>query len=101
MSTFAHPESLVSTQWVVEYLNDLNVRIVEVIWGSQEDYGWEAYAAGHIPGAVDWDYEADFQDAQGDVIDRGVFDRADIRYGIWDAVNDPLAGFLPDNTRTR
>ena len=66
MSTFTHPESLVSTQWVAEHLNDPNVRIVEVIWGSQDAYEWEAYAAGHIPVAVAWDYEADYQEAQGD-----------------------------------
>ena len=44
MSTYAHPESLVSTQWVADHLNDPGVRIVEVIWGSQIAYGWKVYA---------------------------------------------------------
>ncbi|QLQ04647.1 MAG: hypothetical protein HZY76_23730 [Anaerolineae bacterium] len=70
MTAYTHPESLVSTQWVAEHLNDPGVRIVEVVWGSQSAYGWQAYASGHIPGAVAWDYEADYGEAQGDAIDR-------------------------------
>ena len=50
MSGYAHPEALVSTDWVAEHLNDANVRIVE----SNEDV--LLYDTGHVPGAVkiDW-----------------------------------------------
>src|SRR6266566_4155101 len=45
--SYAHPEVLVSTEWVQEHLNDPKVRIVEV------DYDPIAnYQLGHIPGAV-------------------------------------------------
>jgi thiosulfate/3-mercaptopyruvate sulfurtransferase len=91
----------VSTQWLANHLDDPNVRIVEVIWGSQDAYGWRAYAAGHIPGAVAWDYEADYQEAQGDVIDRNVFEQQLSRSGItpemtvvlYSSVNNLLATF--------
>ena len=45
MSGYAHPEALVSTDWVDERRNDADVRIVEV------DVDTAAYAEGHIPGA--------------------------------------------------
>ena len=48
---YAHPEALVSTDWVAEHLNDLeNVRIVE----SDEDV--LLYEVNHIPNSVkiDW-----------------------------------------------
>lgn len=101
MTAYAHPESLVSTQWVAEHLNDPGVRIVEVVWGSQSAYGWQAYASGHIPGAVAWDYEADYGEAQGDVIDRSLFEKQLSASGItpemtvvlYSSVNNLLATF--------
>ncbi len=47
---YAHPNSVVETEWVAEHLSDANIRIVE----SDEDY--LLYETGHIPGAVkvDW-----------------------------------------------
>lgn len=47
---YAHPEFVVSTEWVAQHLNDPDVRIIE----SDEDY--LLYETGHIPGAVkvDW-----------------------------------------------
>jgi thiosulfate/3-mercaptopyruvate sulfurtransferase len=53
---YAHPESLVTTEWVAEHLNDPNVRIVE----SDEDV--LLYELGHIPGAVKVDWHTDLQD---------------------------------------
>jgi 3-mercaptopyruvate sulfurtransferase SseA len=44
MTDYAHPEVLVSTEWVAEHLNDSNVRLVE----SNEDI--LLYSTGHIPG---------------------------------------------------
>ena len=53
MSGYAHPEVLVETQWLIDHLNDPNVRIVEV------DGSPEPYKDAHIPGAVFWNF---FQD---------------------------------------
>src|ERR1044071_9807532 len=55
-SGYAHPEMLVSTQWVQDHLNDPNMRIVE----SDEDV--LLYEQGHIPGAVKLDWHTDLQD---------------------------------------
>jgi len=56
VSTYAHPEVLVSTEWLAEHLNDPSLRIVE----SNEDV--LLYDMGHIPGAVHIDWRADLQD---------------------------------------
>jgi len=53
---YAHPEVLVSADWVQEHLNDPRVRIVE----SDEDI--LLYDMGHIPGAVKIDWQGDLQD---------------------------------------
>jgi thiosulfate/3-mercaptopyruvate sulfurtransferase len=54
---YAHPEVLVSTDWVAEHLEDPKVRIVE----SDEDV--LLYDVGHVPGAVKVDWHADLQDS--------------------------------------
>lgn len=83
MSTYAHPESLVSTQWVAEHLNDPNVRIVEVVWGSNGPSGMEVYETGHIPGAVAWDYRDDyFNPETGDIADKRGYEKLLSRSGI-------------------
>ena len=48
MADYAHPETLVSTDWVAQHGNDNNVRIVEV------DVDTKAYDEGHVPGAIAW-----------------------------------------------
>jgi len=53
---YAHPEMLVSTDWVAQHLNDPTVRIIEV------DPDTTAYAQAHIPGAVGWNWETELQD---------------------------------------
>jgi thiosulfate/3-mercaptopyruvate sulfurtransferase len=54
---YAHPEALVSTEWVAEHLNDTeNVRIVE----SNEDV--LLYDIGHVPNAVKIDWVEDLND---------------------------------------
>jgi thiosulfate/3-mercaptopyruvate sulfurtransferase len=52
---YAHPDALVSTDWVAEHLNDPEVRIVE----SDEDV--LLYDVGHVPGAVKVDWHTDLQ----------------------------------------
>ncbi|MFN7994491.1 MAG: sulfurtransferase [Bryobacteraceae bacterium] len=48
METYAHPETLVSTEWVDSHSADPGVRVVEV------DVDTKAYDEGHVPGAVAW-----------------------------------------------
>jgi thiosulfate/3-mercaptopyruvate sulfurtransferase len=57
MKGYANPDVLVSTQWVADHLNDLDIRIVE----SNEDI--LLYDLGHIPGAVQIDWQKDLNDA--------------------------------------
>ncbi len=57
MAEYAHPDVLVSTEWVAEHLDDAeNVRIVE----ADEDV--LLYETGHIPNAVKIDWVRDLQD---------------------------------------
>ena len=53
---YAHPEALVSTEWVAEHLADPCLRLVE----SNEDI--LLYDMGHIQGAVHIDWRSDLQD---------------------------------------
>ena len=53
---YAHPEVLVSADWVEEHRKDPKVRIVE----SDEDV--LLYDMGHVPGAVKIDWQGDLQD---------------------------------------
>lgn len=48
MSQYAHPEVLVEPQWLLEHLDNPNVRVVET------DLSPQAYNSGHLPGAVFW-----------------------------------------------
>jgi thiosulfate/3-mercaptopyruvate sulfurtransferase len=55
--SYAHPEVLGDTQWVVDHLKDSNVRIAEV------DYDPKAnYQLGHVAGAVLFDWKQDIND---------------------------------------
>jgi thiosulfate/3-mercaptopyruvate sulfurtransferase len=53
MSSYAHPEVLVDTQWLMENLDDPTVRILEV------DMSPERYQDAHIPGALFWNVFVD------------------------------------------
>jgi thiosulfate/3-mercaptopyruvate sulfurtransferase len=74
---YAHPEALVSTEWVAEHLSDPDVRIVE----SNEDT--LLYASGHIPGAVHVDWTADLNDpVRRDYVSRKGFEALMSRIGV-------------------
>ena len=61
----AHPESIVETEWVVDHLQDSNVRLVEV------DVDTAAYEQGHIPGAVGWNWTSQLNDTlRRDILNR-------------------------------
>ena len=67
MSDYANPTALVSASWAQEHLDDPNVRFVEV------DVDTEAYAQGHIPGAVGWNWETQLSDGiRRDIVSREV-----------------------------
>lgn len=70
MSGYAHPEVLVSTAWVREHLNDPAVRLIEV------DVDTKAHTAGHIPGAVAFNWQTQLQDqVTRDILSRADFER--------------------------
>lgn len=48
-------EALVSPAWLEEHLNDPAVRVIEIAGMGQEQ--GQAYASGHIPGAVLWQWK--------------------------------------------
>lgn len=53
---YAHPDALVTTEWVQQNLNNTAVRPIE----SNEDT--LLYASGHVPGAVHVDWTSDLND---------------------------------------
>src|SRR2546422_5427238 len=55
MADYARPDSLVSTQWVADNLNNPKVRLIEV------DVDTAAYDTGHIAGAVGWNWKSDLE----------------------------------------
>jgi thiosulfate/3-mercaptopyruvate sulfurtransferase len=85
---YAHPEVLVSTEWVAQHLNDPNVRIVE----SDEDV--LLYEVGHIPNAVKIDWHTDLQDPiERDFINKERFEQLMSEKGI---SNDTTVVFYGD-----
>jgi thiosulfate/3-mercaptopyruvate sulfurtransferase len=79
MPEYANPDVLVSTSWVAEHLTDPRVRIVE----SDEDRA--LYAQGHVPGAVEIDWQVDLQDQVcRDYIGRAAFEKLCSERGIAD-----------------
>ena len=54
---YAHPDALVSTEWLAAHLDDPTIRIIE----SDEDV--LLYDTGHIPGAFKVDWHTDLNDA--------------------------------------
>ncbi len=74
---YAHPEALVSTEWLAAHLDEPDTRIVE----SNEDV--LLYSTGHIPGAVHIDWREDLQDALvRDYIQPEAFAALCARHGI-------------------
>ena len=56
MADYAHPESLVTADWVAEHGSDENVRLIEV------DVDTSAYDQGHIAGAIGWNWQSQLQE---------------------------------------
>jgi len=69
MADYVHPEVLVSTDWLRQNLGKSGIRIVEV------DVDPKLYAAGHVPGAVGFDWTTQLQDqVRRDIISKEQFE---------------------------
>jgi thiosulfate/3-mercaptopyruvate sulfurtransferase len=70
MSTYAHPETLVSTDWVKENIGKPGIKLVEI------DVDTKAYDAGHIPGAAGFNWQTQLQDqVRRDIISKEAFEQ--------------------------
>jgi thiosulfate/3-mercaptopyruvate sulfurtransferase len=69
MTEYAHPEVLVTTDWVAEHINDPNVRVAEV------DVDTKAYDEGHVPGAIGWAWNTQLCDTlRRDILSKEQFE---------------------------
>src|SRR6188768_219590 len=85
---YAHPDALVSTDWVEQHANDAKVRVIE----SNEDT--LLYSSGHVPGAVHVDWTSDLNDElRRDYITRDGFETLMSRIG---ATKDTTVVFYGD-----
>jgi len=74
---YAHPEMIVSTEWVAEHLDDPGLVVAE----SDEDV--LLYEVGHIPGAVKLDWHTELNDpVSRDYVDGAGFARLMSEKGI-------------------
>jgi len=70
MPDYAHPEALVTTEWVAAHASDSNVRVVEV------DVDTKAYDEGHVPGAIAWAWNTQLCDTvRRDILSKEQFER--------------------------
>lgn len=75
---YAHPNVLVSTQWINDHLNDKKIRLVEVDYNPAT-----SYILGHIPGAVLFDWKRDIIDSRKrDVISKEDLEKSLQRIGV-------------------
>jgi thiosulfate/3-mercaptopyruvate sulfurtransferase len=69
MATYAHPEVLVETDWVLANLGKPGIKLIEI------DVDTKAYDAGHIPGAVGFNWQTQLQDpVRRDIISKEAFE---------------------------
>ncbi|MGW8766803.1 sulfurtransferase [Streptomyces sp. NPDC055815] len=74
---YAHPETLVDTEWLAAHLDDDAVRVIDV------DEDTTAYEQGHIPGSVGWNWTTDLHTAVGrDYLDRDALGRLLAEAGV-------------------
>ena len=78
MTDYAHPEVLVSTEWLAAHLEDPAVRVLEVDWEPAS-----AYELGHVPGAALVDWKRDINDpVRRDILSRDQFVSLMERLGV-------------------
>jgi len=69
MANYAHPEVLVTSDWVAENLGQPGIKLVEV------DVDTKAYDAGHIEGAIGFNWETQLQDqVSRDILSRSALE---------------------------
>jgi len=84
---YAHPETLVSTEWLADHLTDGTLRIIDV----DEDTG--AYDKNHIPGSVGWNWTTDLHTEVGrDYLDRAALGQLLGAAGVTDDTTVVLYG---------
>ena len=89
MSNYAHPETLVSTDWVVQHATDPNVRVVEV------DVDTKAYDEGHVPGALGWAWNSQLCDTlRRDILPKAQYEELMAASGV---SNDTTVIIYGDN----
>jgi thiosulfate/3-mercaptopyruvate sulfurtransferase len=89
MSDYAHPEALVTTDWLASHSGDAKVRIVEV------DVDTTSYDKAHIPNAIGWNWQTDLNDrVRRDIIDPRAFAALNGNAGI---SNDHTVVLYGDN----
>jgi thiosulfate/3-mercaptopyruvate sulfurtransferase len=78
MTEYAHPETIVSNEWLAAHLNDPKVRIAEV------DYDPAAnYQTGHLPNTVLIDWKKDINDPTArDILSKDAFTHLFRRIGV-------------------
>src|SRR5262245_47076373 len=77
---YASPEVLVTTDWVNQNLGNPRIKLVEVNVDTQ------AYNAGHIPGAIGWNWQTQTQDQiRRDILSREGFERLLMESGLGSA----------------
>src|SRR5712672_409906 len=70
MANYAHPEVLVSTDWAKDNLDKPPIKLVEI------DVDTKAFDAGHIPGAVGFNWQTQLQDqVRRDIIGKEAFEK--------------------------
>jgi thiosulfate/3-mercaptopyruvate sulfurtransferase len=74
---YAHPEVLVETDWVAQNLSSGQFKLIEI------DVDTEAYAQGHIPGAIGFNWQTQLEDTvRRDIPDRQTWEKLLSQSGI-------------------
>jgi thiosulfate/3-mercaptopyruvate sulfurtransferase len=89
MSAYAHPEVLVTTDWVAGHTGDANVRVVEI------DVDTKSYDEGHVPGAIAWAWNTQLCDTVvRDILPKSQFEKLMTQSGVG---NDTTLVLYGDN----
>lgn len=87
MADYAHPEALVSTEWVAQHAADPSVRIAEV------DVDTSEYAKGHVPSAIGWNWTTQLCDTvRRDILSKSHFEKLMSEAGISNSTTVVLYG---------
>src|SRR2546427_2747676 len=90
MARYANPETLVDTEWVKNNLSKPGIKLAEI------DVDTKQYDAGHIPGAVGFNWQTQLQDqVRRDIISKEAFEKLVGGAGI--APNDTVILYGDNN----